>query len=254
MQSLISERARLSQLQVEEQKNVKRLQTKEQGLQKQVKDQNAQLVALQKKIDQQVAYEIEQARKRAEEEARRKAAAEAAKKAAQSAQGQQKQATKPTPTAQQKQTSGSPSKWLTAEDQKLNGSFEQNKGRLPVPVSGEYMISAHYGANVSGVKGVTLENKGTNYMGRAGCRARAVFDGEVSAVFSLGGLKNVLVRHGSYISVYCNLSSVIVAKGQKVKARDLLGTVAADADGRYVLHFQLRKETARLNPEQWISK
>ena len=91
-------------------------------------------------------------------------------------------------------------------------------------------------------------------MGQAGARARAIFDGEVSAVFQLGTLKNVLVRHGSYISVYCNLSSTIVSRGQKVKARDILGTVADDGTGNYVLHFQLRKETAKLNPESWIGK
>ena len=103
-------------------------------------------------------------------------------------------------------------------------------------------------------KNVQLDNKGTNYVGKPGARARCIFDGEVSAVFQFGGTKNVLVRHGSYISVYCNLSSVIVTKGQKVRAKDLLGTIASDSNGNYVLHFQLRKETAKLNPEAWISR
>ncbi len=232
MKSLIEERAHLSRMQVQEQANVNSLKKKEQGLQKQVRDQNAQIAALQKKIDQQVAYEIEQARKKAEEEARRKA---------------------PNGATPSKEAAGA-GKWLTAEDQKLNGNFENNKGRLPVPITGQYMISAHYASNVSGTRGVTLSNKGTNYAGKSGARARAVFDGEVSAVFSLNGMKNVLVRHGSYISVYCNLSSVIVAKGQKVNARDLLGTVANDATGVPTLHFQLRKETAVLNPEAWVGR
>ncbi len=240
MQSLIEERTNLIRMQVQEKKNVGNLQNKEKGLQKKVKDQNAQIEALQKKIDQQVEYEIEQARKKAEEEARRKA--EQAKKNGTSGSSSTSTAT------------ASPGKWLTPEDQKLNGSFESNKGRLPVPITGQYMISAHYASNISGNANVTLTNKGTNYVGKEGARARAVFDGEVSAVFSLNGMKNVLVRHGSYISVYCNLSSVIVSKGQKVKARDLLGTVANDGSGNYMLHFQLRKETNRLNPEQWIGR
>ncbi len=241
MQSLIEERTNLIRMQMQEQKNVGTLQTKEKGLQKQVKDQNAQIEALQRKIDEQVAYEIEQARKKAEAEAKRKA--EQAKKGGTSSSSSSSTA-----------TTTSPGKWLTPEDQKLNGSFEGNKGRLPVPITGQYMISAHYASNISGSANVTLTNKGTNYVGKEGARARAVFDGEVSAVFSLNGLKNVLVRHGSYISVYCNLSSVIVTKGQKVKARDLLGTVAKDDSGNYTLHFQLRKETSRLNPEQWIGR
>ena len=117
------------------------------------------------------------------------------------------------------------------------------------------MIGNRFGVyNVKGLKNVQLDNKGTNYVGHPGARARAVFDGEVTAVFQFDGTKNILVRHGSYISVYCNLSSVIVTKGQKVKARDVLGTVATDADGNCVLHFQLRKETAKLNPEAWIGR
>jgi len=259
MQVLVQERAKLARQQVEQQSQVNTLQKKAKELQKQVADKQSQIVALQKKIDQVIAYEIEQARKKAEAEARRKAAEEAKRKAA--AEAARKKGTSSTAkTATEKKSSvkssssASSSKWLTPEEQKLNGSFAHNKGRLPVPITGEYMIGAHYGSNTSGHSHVVLTSKGTNYVGRAGARARAVFDGEVSAVFSFGGMKNVLVRHGSYISVYCNLSSVIVHKGKKVKARDLLGTVANDGTGQYVLHFQLRKETSLLNPEAWIGR
>ncbi len=236
MQALIEERRKLSRMQTEEQRNVSNLQTKEKGLQKKVKDQNAQIEALQRKIDQQVEREIEEARKKAEAERKGGGTSPAGKPATGGG------------------AAASTGKWLTPEDQKLNGNFESNKGRLPVPITGQYMIAAHYDTNVSGSKNVTLQNKGTNFAGKSGARARSVFDGEVSAVFSLNGMKNVLVRHGSYISVYCNLSSVIVTKGQKVKARDLLGTVADDGGDGPMLHFQLRKETTRLNPEQWIGR
>lgn len=137
----------------------------------------------------------------------------------------------------------------------LNGTFEQNKGRLPVPITGQYMIGNRFGVyNVPGLRNVRLDNKGLNYVGKPGARARSVFDGVVSAVFQFGGTRNVLVRHGSYISVYCNLSSVIVSKGQKVKTSDIIGTVADDGTGKCVLHFQLRKETSKLNPEIWVGK
>ena len=86
---------------------------------------------------------------------------------------------------------------------------------------------------------------------RFGCDIR---DGEVTAVFTVSGLKNVMVRHGSYISIYCNLRSVSVSQGQKVSARQTLGAVAPDASGKPNLHFQLRKESATLNPEQWLAR
>ena len=245
MRILVEERAKLSKQLVQQQTQVNTLQKKQKNLQKQVNDQQQKINALQKKIDQVIAYEIEQARKKAEEERRRK---EAEAKGKGGSQG------KSSSSGTEKSSGGSTAKWLTPEEKKLEGDFTQNKGRLPVPITGEYMIGAHYGANTSGHTHVVLNNKGTNYVGRAGARARAIFDGEVSAVFAFGGMKNVLVRHGSYISVYCNLSSVIVHKGQKVKARDLLGTVANDGNGSYVLHFQLRKETTLLNPETWIGR
>ena len=117
------------------------------------------------------------------------------------------------------------------------------------------MIAGRFGTyNVPGLKNVQLDNKGTNYVGKPGARARSIFDGEVSTVFQYAGTWNVLVRHGKYISVYCNLSSVIVRKGQKVNTRDILGTIQDDGSGNCVLHFQLRKETLKLNPEHWIGR
>ena len=97
---------------------------------------------------------------------------------------------------------------------------------------------------------MTLDNKGINIMGNNGCQARSVYDGEVSAVISYAGTAVVMVRHGAYISVYCNLKSVSVSKGQKVSTGQALGSVGADN----ILQFQLRKERTKLNPEGWLRK
>ena len=140
---------------------------------------------------------------------------------------------------------------LSTVDRMLSGGFEANRGRLPMPITGTYKIVSHFGQyNVQGLSGVTLDNKGINLLGKPGCVARSIYDGEVSAVFGYGGMWNVLVRHGAYISVYCNLKSVSVHKGQKVSTRQALGAVGADN----ILQFQLRKETAKLNPESWLAR
>ena len=60
----------------------------------------------------------------------------------------------------------------------------------------------------------------------------------------------VMVRHGGYISVYTNLSSVSVRRGQKVSTRQILGSVNADG----ILHFQLRKGSAAQNPARWLGR
>ena len=138
-----------------------------------------------------------------------------------------------------------------SEDQRITGSFESNRGRLPMPITGSYKIVSHFGQyNVEGLKNVKLDNKGINILGQPGSSARSIFDGEVSAVFNWGGQLVVMVRHGEYISVYCNLKSVHVKKGQKVTTRQVLGTVGQDN----ILQFQLRKETAKLNPEVWLGR
>ena len=122
-----------------------------------------------------------------------------------------------------------------------------------MPITGPYVIVGRYG-QYAVTKNVRLDNKGIDIRGKAGAKARAIFDGEVSAIFKYNGLNNVLVRHGNYISVYCNLSTVSVAKGAKVSTRQEIGTVHTDASGNPVLHFQLRKETTKLNPEVWLGR
>lgn len=140
---------------------------------------------------------------------------------------------------------------LSSADRLVSGGFEANRGRMPSPVSGGRVVS-HFGKHgVDGLKGVELDNKGISIMGGAGAACRAIYDGEVSAVFKIGGgVWGVLVRHGAYISVYCNLVSVSVSSGQKVSARQTLGTIARDG----VLQFQLRRERTPLNPESWLAR
>lgn len=139
---------------------------------------------------------------------------------------------------------------LSSADRLISGGFEANKGRLPSPLAGGRIVS-HFGMhNVEGLSGVQLDNKGINILGQAGSAVRSIYDGVVSAVFNAGGTMGVLVRHGAYISVYCNLRSVIVSRGQKVSARQSLGVVGRDN----ILQFQLRKERDKLNPERWIAR
>ncbi len=198
----------------------------------------------------------EAAQRAAAEQAARQAAAEQAAKKAEAdrqaaelkAKADEERSKREIETAKKEAQEAST---LSSVDRMLNGGFEANRGRLPMPISGGYRIVSHFGQyNVQGLSGVTLDNKGINIQGKPGCVARSIYDGEVSAVFGYGGMWNVLVRHGAYISVYCNLKSVSVHKGQRVSTRQALGAVGADN----ILQFQLRRETAKLNPEAWLGR
>lgn len=225
------------------------LQKKQRTIQGEIKQKRRSADKLNAQIDKLIAIEIEKARKRAEEEARRKATAE-------NGRNKKEGTNSKTPAKGQNIPSSKMGEFkIDSEDRRLSSVFEQNKGKLPIPITGAYMIVGHYGQyQVDGLRNVRLDNKGVDIRGKQGAQARAIFNGEVSAIFQYNGLSNVLVRHGSYISVYCNLQSVLVRKGSKVNTRDVIGQVHTDKEGNTILHFQLRKETAKLNPEIWLQR
>ena len=149
------------------------------------------------------------------------------------------------------QKSAEESVTMTKSDRMMNGGLELNKGRLPMPITGSYRIVSRFGVNsVEGLRGVFLDNKGINIKGSDGCQARCIYDGEVRAVSQYGGLWVIIVKHGAYFSVYCNLRTPSVFKGDKVRTRQTLGTVGPDN----ILHFQLHKGTSKLNPEAWLGR
>lgn len=225
------------------------LQKKQRTIQGEINQKRRSADKLNAQIDKLIAIEIENARKRAEEEARRKATAE-------NGRNKKEGTNSKTPEKSQNIPSSKMGEFkVGSEDRRLSGVFEQNKGKLPIPITGAYMIVGHYGQyQVDGLRNVRLDNKGVDIRGKQGAQARAIFNGEVSAIFQYNGLSNVLIRHGNYISVYCNLQSVLVRKGSKVNTRDVIGQVHTDKEGNTILHFQLRKETAKLNPEIWLQR
>lgn len=145
----------------------------------------------------------------------------------------------------------------SAADRKLSGSFESNKGKLPVPITGPYLLTSRYGVNyVEGLKNVKFNNHGVDVRGQEGCSARAIFDGTVSFVFEhpqVPGSFIVMVRHGQYISAYFNLTALKVKKGDKVKINEPLGLVITDVAGNCTMQFQLRKDKQSMNPELWVA-
>ena len=228
-----SEKQKLERQEQEKKTIVANLQKKQRGLQTEIRDKRKEASRLNAQIDRLIEREIELAKKRAQAEAK-------------------KESSKASETG--KKSVPVESYTMDKADRQLSGTFEKNRGALPMPITGAYIVVSHYGQySVPGLKNVKLDNKGIDIQGKPGAQARAIFDGEVSAVFKFNGTIGVLVRHGNYISVYCNLSSASVSKGDKVKTKQSLGPVFND-EGRAVLHFQLRKETAKLNPEIWLNK
>lgn len=245
-----NEKAKLEAQEKEKRTLVANLQKKQKGLQSEVNKKRREANQLNVRIDRLIAEEIERARKRAAEEARREAAAR--KKADTNGKGASK-----TGTAAKPKSEPLDAFTMSKADRELSGSFVANRGKLPMPISGPYIITSRYGQySVEGLRNVKLDNKGIDIQGKPGAQARAIFDGKVAAVFQLNGLFNVLIRHGNYISVYCNLSSASVKSGDTVSTKQSIGQIFSDGadNGRTVLHFQLRREKEKLNPEPWLNR
>lgn len=240
-----NEKTTLERQEKEQKALVDSLRKKQRSLQSEINKKRKEANQLNARIDRLIAEEIEKARKRAEEEARREAAV---RKKAEKTES---------PSAAKPKAKPLEAYTMNKADRELSGSFASNRGKLPVPVTGPYIITSHYGEyTVPGLRGVKLDNKGIDIQAKPGAQARAVFNGKVAAVFQLNGLFNILVRHGAYISVYCNLSTASVKADDTVKTGQTLGTIFSDgADGgRTVLHFQLRREKEKLNPEPWLNR
>jgi septal ring factor EnvC (AmiA/AmiB activator) len=144
---------------------------------------------------------------------------------------------------------------LTPEQKLLSKDFEKNKGRLPWPTKNG-VITEHFGEhNHPVIKDLIIRNSGIDIATGTDEAVRAIFDGEVSKIFAIKGANYTLImKHGSYYSVYHNLYDVHVKVGDSIKTKDIIGKVSKNSSGdASVVHFELWKGLEKLDPEDWIS-
>jgi septal ring factor EnvC (AmiA/AmiB activator) len=201
--------------------------------------------------------------KKAAAEAARKTAAENARKEREAKENKTTPATTTPATVAKAEPKAEPKKEpvkktesvleSTPEGSRISGSFESNKGRLPWPVE-KGNVKIHFGTySIEGTK-LRGNNPGITLATEAGAVVKAVFEGEVSRIFDIDGNWSVLVRHGKYFTVYSNLSSVSVAKDQKVTSGQMLGRAAVNDEGNGEIEFLLMQENRNLDPESWIRR
>ncbi|WP_461041064.1 murein hydrolase activator EnvC family protein [Spirosoma harenae] len=143
---------------------------------------------------------------------------------------------------------------LNDEETALASSFTSSRAHLPWPVTKGF-ISDRFGRKPHPVlKGIFVENQGIDIQTNAGEGVRSVYDGIVQDVTNMPGMNNVVaIQHGDYFTIYAKLRSVSVRIGQRVKARESIGTVATDKNGVSEIQFQIWKEFTKLNPESWLT-
>ena len=240
----------------------------QQEIAKSIKKDKKQIVAEIRKKQQEtraIDNQIEKLIRAAIAEANRKAA-EANRKAAEASRkvptetnkkaepAPRKVISKATEIAESKAIETSTKIVLTTEGQLIANNFKANKGKLPWPVEKGF-VSLPYGDQPHPVyKTLVVHNSGVEITTEQGANARAVFGGEVTSVIVLSPVnKAVMIQHGDYFTVYQNLSSVNVSKGDKVSIKQNIGKIRTSGDtGKTVLKFTISQNTTYNNPASWL--
>ncbi|MFN7489518.1 MAG: murein hydrolase activator EnvC family protein [Chryseotalea sp.] len=134
----------------------------------------------------------------------------------------------------------------------LSANFEQNKNKLGWPTNG--FVAQKFGRqNHPFLKGIVIESYGIKIQTGTNEPVRAVFDGEIRSI-SIQPVfgKTVLIKHGTYFTMYVGLKDVKVKVGQKVKTNEELGLVAPNIEGISEIQFQVRKGIDPQDPLLWL--
>jgi septal ring factor EnvC (AmiA/AmiB activator) len=145
---------------------------------------------------------------------------------------------------------------LSPEAKALAAKFELNKGLLPWPVKEGLVVRKFGKQRHPTFPGITINGTGLHIVTSSGSNAEAIYNGEVlNILLGSGGIKNVLIRHGNYITSYNNLENSFVKKGDKIVTGQKLGKIFTDKISKKTkLIFVLFKNTTRLNPAAWMLK
>ncbi len=143
---------------------------------------------------------------------------------------------------------------LSEEAVELSNDFANNRGKLPWPVTKGYICEEYGEHEHPAIKGFMMFNNGIEICSSMGSQARAVFEGEVTAIsISPTGGKLVIIRHGEYLSVYSNLGDISVKTGEKVSLKQNIGTVLHNEDeGKSSMNLQIWKGQKTMDPAQWL--
>lgn len=229
----VKERTALEAEKKEQQKLVNSIKKNKNSLVGDIKKKQAETKNIDRQIDRLIREAIA--------EANRKAALEKAKSEGKAA---------PAKTA----TASSTKIELTPEAKILAADFRANRGKLPWPVERGF-ISQAYGDQPHPIYGnLTVHNSGVEITTEQGSAARAVFAGEVTSVIVLTPVnKAVMIQHGDYFTVYQNLSSVFVSKGDKVTFKQEIGKIRTSGDtGKTTIKFSVLQNTTYNNPAGWL--
>ncbi len=139
--------------------------------------------------------------------------------------------------------------------QPYTGDFARGRGQIEWPVRGP--VVGHFGPEKHPRFGTTTLNNGVDIQAAAGTPVLAAGKGRVDYTSEDYGTFGAIVvlNHGDgYYTLYGHLSDILVTQGQEVQPGQPVGRVGDSGTSLKgtVLHFEVRKGGAALNPEDWL--
>ncbi|NLZ94246.1 MAG: peptidoglycan DD-metalloendopeptidase family protein [Bacteroidales bacterium] len=232
-------------------------QGKQKELQSELQDKQKQANRLNAEIEKLIAEEVaRQERERRLAEERRREREEQQRLAEEKKRKERGEAEPDKKTPITKPTEKEEPLIAEAETFNLSKNFIANKGVLPMPVTGPATIVSSFGVHKHTEWNVSTNSSGIDIQAQRNSDIRSIFDGKVSRIIAFPGYNNcVILRHGDYYTFYANIINVYVKKGQKVKTGEALGKIYTDSDtGIASMHFQLWKQTTKLDPAPWLKR
>jgi septal ring factor EnvC (AmiA/AmiB activator) len=257
------EKKTLSSEKEEQEQVLTELQKKEKELKAELEKKKQETIQLQAEIRRQIELEMKRKAEEAAEEARLLAKKEKEREAKEREEREAKKRDdkkRPLPPVAKAVEKPAPEKPLPDATElseaavALSADFSNNRGKLPWPIP-KGIICEGYGEHEHpAIKGFMMFNNGLEICSAKGSQARAVFAGEVTSIaISPTGGKLVIIRHGEYLSVYCNLEHILVKTGDKVSVKQPIATVMYDEEeGKSSMNFQIWKGQKTMDPGGWL--
>jgi len=143
----------------------------------------------------------------------------------------------------------------------MGGGLPVSRYSLPWPVFGK-VVSRFGKEQLASLKTWVL-NEGIKIAAGSGDPVRSVEAGEViySGLFRTYGNVVIIDHKQGFFSIYGQLGSISVLKGQQLPKQGQVGTVGREQfsalnteAGRSVLYFELRVGARAMNPQEWLER
>jgi len=137
---------------------------------------------------------------------------------------------------------------------KLSKDFASNKGRLPWPILTGTIVRGYGQQESKLLKGIRTTSEGVDIAAKKNSVVRSIFNGKITKVARIpGGNDVVIIRHGDFLTLYSNLTNLVINIGDEVKAGQAIGTLYTEKNAEQgILHFEIWKEFCSQNPKLWL--